>query len=211
MENILQLSDRENILEQMRAFVKTCVSEKRYAHILRVEQEAVAMGRLFIPEQIFDIRVAAIFHDVTKDIYFEEQLQLCKKFDIIINKCVGKPTIHALTGAYFAKEKFPNYITDEIFSAIKCHTTGSADMSAFDKILFVADYIEAGRKYEKCLSAREKFWNFSWECSSLERVSHLDDICVEILDNTLKYLIDNKAIIDEETLQARNNLLAKIL
>lgn len=209
MENILQLNDEIAILEEMRHFVKGCVGEKRFAHILRVEEEAVAMAKIFLPDKIFDIRVAAIFHDVTKDIYFEEQLQLCKKFDIILNKCVGKPTIHALTGAFFAKDKYPQYVTSEIFNAIKSHTTGSVGMSVFAKIIFVADYIEAGRTYEKCIRTREKFWSFSWNCSERERAEHLNDVCLEILDNTLNFLIDNKLVIDTETLDARNSLITE--
>lgn len=205
------MNDNFEFLDGLREHVRAKVSEKRYAHILRVEEEVAQIGAMLLPEKIKELRIAAIFHDVTKDIYLKEQLQLCKKFDIILDKCAEEATLHASTGAYYAKEAYPSYVTDEIFDAISAHTTGSSYMTTFDKILFVADYIEAGRTYERCRAVREKFWSFDWNCATDERIRHLDSICIDILDNTLKYLIDNKKVIDKETLSARNSLIGKML
>ena len=69
------MKDNELVLDEMRQFVKSKVSPRRYEHILRVESEAAEMARIFLKDKSFDLRVAAIFHDVTKDIYFKEQLQ----------------------------------------------------------------------------------------------------------------------------------------
>ena len=205
------MNNNFEFLDELREHVRTKVSEKRYAHILRVEEEVAQIGAILLPEKIKELRIAAIFHDVTKDIYLKEQLQLCKKFDIILDKCAEEATLHALTGAYYAREVYPSYVTDEIFDAISAHTTGSSCMTTFDKILFVADYIEAGRKYERCRAVREKFWSFDWSAADDERIRHLDNICIEILDNTLTYLIENKKVIDKETLAARNALVGKML
>ena len=52
--------------------------------------------------------------------------------------------LHAKLGACFANELYG--VTDpEILSAIIWHTTGCPEMSLLDKIVFIADYMEANR------------------------------------------------------------------
>ena len=53
--------------------------------------------------------------------------------------------IHARLGAYFAEYEYG--ITDsEILDAITYHTTGRPAMTMIEKIVYLADYIEPGRK-----------------------------------------------------------------
>ena len=39
-------------------------------------------------------------------------------------------------------------VPDAIYEAIRWHTTGKADMTQFEKILYLADYIEPTRDFE---------------------------------------------------------------
>ena len=53
--------------------------------------------------------------------------------------------VHAKLGAYLAEREYG--ITEkEVLSAIRFHTTGKADMTLLEKIIYIADYIEPGRK-----------------------------------------------------------------
>ena len=52
--------------------------------------------------------------------------------------------LHAKLGAYLA-ETIYEVKDPEILHAIKVHTTGAADMSVLDKIIYIADFIEPGR------------------------------------------------------------------
>jgi nicotinate-nucleotide adenylyltransferase len=54
--------------------------------------------------------------------------------------------LHALTGAALAKERFG--VSDEVYEAIRWHTTGKPDMSTLEKILYLADYTEPTRDFE---------------------------------------------------------------
>ena len=211
MEDILQVKKNSDVLEAMRGFLMTCVKNSRYQHILRVEDEIVKLGEIFLPDKLYELRVSAILHDITKDISLQQQLQLCKKFGIMYCDSKSKEILHSKTGAYYAREKFSLCVTDEIFNAIKNHTTGCADMSLFDKLLFVADYIESGRTYKKCISVREKLWKGLDTVASDQREKLLDEVCIEILDNTILFLVNEKKTIYEETITARNSLLCKIL
>ncbi len=209
MQDLSQMNS--SFLEDMRKAACSLVGQRRYEHILRVEKEIIRLSEVFLPDKLLDLRISAILHDITKDLSLKQQLQLCKKFDIIVSEHIAYEVLHAKTGAYYAKELFPSYVNEEVFNAIKNHTTGSVGMTLFDKLLFVADYIEEGRKYQKCLEVREKLW---FGVKSLktqsEREMLLDMICVEILDNTIEFLMREKRPIDEETVVARNELVCKI-
>ena len=196
-----------SVLNEMREVVSSLVSEKRYAHILGVEEEISRLGELYLPNKSFDLRVAAILHDITKDLSLKEQLHLCEKFDIILPECISVEILHAQTGAYYAKEKFPTYISDEIFNSIKRHTTGDEEMSLFDKLLFVADYTENGRSYQKCIEVRNRLWDNVCNMETEPQPKYLDSICVEILNNTILYLIKENKQIDAKTFFARNALM----
>ena len=71
---------------------------------------------------------------------------------------ISEPALwHSLTAGAAVRDSFPEYATDDILSAVYNHTVGSPDMSVFDEIILLADYIEEGRKYERCISLREAF------------------------------------------------------
>ena len=53
--------------------------------------------------------------------------------------------LHAKTGAAIAREVFG--VDDEIYRAIWWHTTGHADMTLLEKIIYLADYIEPSRDF----------------------------------------------------------------
>ena len=54
--------------------------------------------------------------------------------------------LHSKTGACIAKYIFGE--PDEVYDAIFWHTTGKADMTLMEKILYMADYIEPNRDFE---------------------------------------------------------------
>lgn len=53
--------------------------------------------------------------------------------------------LHAKVGSFLAREKYG--VNDKaILDAITYHTTGRPNMSTLDKIIYIADYIEPGRR-----------------------------------------------------------------
>jgi predicted HD superfamily hydrolase involved in NAD metabolism len=54
--------------------------------------------------------------------------------------------LHAKLGAEIAREQFG--VDDaEVLSAIEKHTTGAAEMSALDRVVYLADSLEPGRSF----------------------------------------------------------------
>ena len=54
--------------------------------------------------------------------------------------------LHAKTGAALAKHLYGQ--PEEVCRAIYWHTTGKADMTKLEKIIYLADYMEPNRKFD---------------------------------------------------------------
>lgn len=117
---------------------------KRVPHVAGTEQEAVKLARRW-GEDEGDAAEAAILHDITKRLTHDEQLRMCREYDIIIDDLerTNEKLLHARTGAAFCKKRFG--VPENIESAIRWHTTGRAGMTRLEKIIYLADYIEPTR------------------------------------------------------------------
>ena len=124
------------------------------AHVAGCEAEAVRLA-LHWGEDPELAAEAGILHDITKRCSCEEQLNLCEKYGIIIdNSERSNPRLlHARTGAALARELFG--ADDAVCEAIRWHTTGKPDMTLFEKILYLADYIEPTRDFDGIGPLRE--------------------------------------------------------
>lgn len=119
---------------------------QRVAHVIGCEFEAVELARRW-GEDPENAAEAGILHDITKKLGISDQLKLCEKYGIINDtlETENEKLLHAKTGAAVAKELFN--ISDEVYSAIRWHTTGKPDMSLLEKIIYMADYIEPNRDF----------------------------------------------------------------
>ena len=126
----------------------------RIAHVVGCESEAVMLAKTW-GEDPDTAATAGILHDITKKYRGEEQLKLCQKYGIVYGEAElhNTPILHALTGAAMARELF--HVSDEIYSAIRWHTTGRPDMSTLEKILYLADFIEPTRDFPGLDELRE--------------------------------------------------------
>ena len=134
-------------LTWLRSKVLDVLDEYRVAHVAGCESEAVALARQWgeDPELAAE---AAILHDITKRCTKDQQLQYCEKYGIINDNSEirNKSLLHAKTGAALARDLFG--IDDAVYEAIRWHTTGKPDMTRFEKILYLADYIEPTRDFD---------------------------------------------------------------
>ncbi|OUN07697.1 nicotinate (nicotinamide) nucleotide adenylyltransferase [Flavonifractor sp. An92] len=147
--DLTALSDRD-----LRACSYSMVKAKRLRHIQGTEEEAVRLALHWgaDPEKA---RKAAILHDCTKYLSGKEQLQLCEKYGIVLDDLERRAVklLHSKTGAAIAKHVFG--MPDDIYDAIFWHTTGKADMTLLEKILYTADYMEPSREFDGVERLRE--------------------------------------------------------
>ena len=96
---------------------------------------------------VTDAARAGILHDITKAIDGPLQLTLCEAYGKILSDFSRRypKTLHALTGSLVAQRIFGE--NEAVVSAIEHHTTGRADMTLLEKIIYVADYMEPCRDF----------------------------------------------------------------
>lgn len=133
-------------LSQLRPVALSYLKHRRIPHVLGTEQEAVRLAERYGGD-VEKARVAALLHDCTKKLDMEEQLTLCKQYGIELDELEQQALklLHAKTGAAIARDVFG--VDDEIYSAIRYHTTGRANMTKLEKIIYLADYIEPSRDF----------------------------------------------------------------
>ncbi len=133
-------------LEKLRPVALSFLKHKRIPHVLGTEQEAIRLA-LRYGADVQKARVAALLHDCTKKLDMEEQLALCRQYGIRLDELEQRALklLHAKTGAAIARDLFG--MDDEIYSAIYWHTTGHANMTLLEKIMYLADYIEPTRNF----------------------------------------------------------------
>lgn len=133
-------------LTWLRQQVDPWMKPSRIPHIRGVEQESVRLARRWGVDE-GDAAEAGILHDITKRMKPDEQLHLCRKYGIILDKFErSEPKIlHARTGAYFARDLFG--VPDAVFDAIEWHTTGRAGMAPLEMIVYLADICEPQRDF----------------------------------------------------------------
>lgn len=198
-------------LQFIREKIEDRISPKRYEHIIGVEKMALKLGRVLLPEQVKELQVAALLHDLTKEASLEEHLDLAERFDIVFSKDdLNAPQIlHSLTAQCVAKTDFSEFLTDDIISAITKHTLGGDEMSAFDEIIFISDFIEEGRKYESSVKTREFLLKSIENCSSrTEGLRYLHKACVLSIDCTVEHLTEKGFFLHPQIIKTKNALLA---
>ena len=198
----------EEVVDTLEEKVRPYYTEKRLKHTLSVAKEAVKLGEIYLPNEIQRLRAAALLHDITKIADQKKQLQYCEEFGIII-RCddfVSPSVLHAITGAELAKRDFAEYIDEDIVSAVRWHTTGHKGMTKFEALIFLADYIEETRDFEDCVKLRRYFYDRIYCKDDPDTV--LRDTMIYSFDLTISLLLKEGAIIDTDTIEARNDFVA---
>lgn len=162
---------------EIRDELQKILPQKRFYHTIGVSDTAMMLGALY-GQDMNALRLAGLLHDCAKGYKISENVELCENAGIEVTDAerINPQLLHAKLGAYFAKEIYG--VTDtNILDAIACHTTGKIGMTFFEKILFVADYIEPCRDRAKRLQEIRT-----------EAFNDIDKCLIMILEDTLSYL-----------------------
>ena len=144
-------------IDELRPIALSYLKAKRIPHVLGTEKTAVALAEKYGAD-VEKARVAALLHDCTKRLPMSDQLKLCEEYGIALDSVERRAVklLHAKTGAALARRVFD--VDDEIYNAILWHTTGRADMTTLEKVIYLADYIEPTRVFEGVDTLREAVW-----------------------------------------------------
>lgn len=196
-------------IARARMLVEDSLSEKRRIHVFAVAEEIHRLCQVFeLTDQEPQLFLAALLHDITKEKSLAAQLQLCAEYGIILRAEDTKTPkgLHAISAAEFARREFS--LSEPFCEAIRYHTTGRENMTLYDKLLFLADYIEKTRTWGPCKALRRVFWKKIRLCADAEERRSALDYAVRLgIDSTLQDLIEEEKFIHPDTLAARNSLL----
>ena len=133
-------------ISRLRPVALSYLKHKRIPHVLGTEQEAIRLAERYGAD-VEKARVAALLHDCTKKLDMPAQLALCGQYGIVLDELEQRALklLHSKTGAAIARDVFG--VDDEVYSAIWYHTTGHANMTKLEKIIYLSDYIEPSRDF----------------------------------------------------------------
>lgn len=198
----MKFTDEE--LSELKESLNQRLSEDRYRHTLGVERAAVALGERCLPTHISQLRAAALLHDVAKELSFEKLKEILgQTSDITESDYLSPPIFHSLAAPFIIENDYPKFATSDILRAVRYHTTASSDMTVFDEIIFVADFIEDTRLYSASVELRDRLMSqIKASNSTEESIKHLHRAVVWILEFTVEYLNSKNKYINERTVVA---------
>lgn len=177
--------------------VKQSVDDRRFQHIIRVEQTAIKLAEKN-GVNIEKASIAALLHDYAKQKPDSEFVRYIN--DLAMDPELldyGNAIWHGLVGAEIIKAEL-NIFDEEILNAVRYHTVGAPVMSCLDQVIFMADYVEPGRDFEGVEEAR-KVTNQNLKQGVVYQLTH-----------TLSYLVDNKKTVFPAMIASYNAWVQRI-
>ena len=185
--------------KRMRELLRQRLGEHRFEHSLGVAKTARRMAKVYglDPDKA---RMAGLLHDWDKrgDACWVQDRARSFGLDLHPQIIDDMPwLLHGYTAAAALGRDFPE-LGSEVLTAIARHTTGAADMSDLDCVIYVADLIEPGRDYGKD-SGIDSLRALVGEVS-------LQELYYQAFKQTLGYLIDRDKPLFPGTAELYNEL-----
>ena len=181
--------------EKYNAVIKSRLSEHRYIHSFNVSKAAVNLAKLNGANEE-KAALAGILHDVMKEAPLDVQYEYIEKNGekLTFSELHNHAVVHQMSGAAFCRLELG--ITDnDILLPIGYHTTGHADMTLAEKIIYTADFISADRDYPDVGVMR-----------TLAEKS-LDEAMIYSIKYTVNKLLLDTRLVHPDTLNCYNYLL----
>lgn len=182
-------------IEEIKIYLKSNLTEKRYIHTLGVADTAKKLAELN-GISVEKAEIAGLSHDVAKNLSKAKMEEIMNEYNIAISHVEesNKNLWHSIVGPIEAKEKL-KIEDEEILDAIRWHTTGKEHMSTLTKIIYIADMIEPSRDFKRV--------------EEIRKVT-LEDLDMGVycgLTQSIEFLLAKNLLIDENTIRARNCFL----
>ena len=133
--------------KDIECYLRSNLTEERYLHSKRTADTAEKLCML----HGYDAkkgRVAGLLHDIAREHTSPEIFELAgrDRYGISSIEREYPVLLHGRAGAVLASEKL-GIVDEDILDAVRWHTTGKRDMPGLTAVLYIADYIEPGRKH----------------------------------------------------------------
>ena len=174
----LEYVKTDDIFNDILNFLNSHSQHKTIKHLLNVSEKGTEFAEKY-GENIYKIKLAAYFHDISVIIPNENKIEYAEHYNIKIldEERIFPMIIHQKISREIAERIFG--LKDiEILNAIECHTTLKAFPTRLDMILFIADKIK---------------WDQEGDPPYLEEIeTGLKNSLENGVKNFIKYWTDNK-------------------
>lgn len=134
--------------EKYENLIKERLSEYRYVHSMNVAKRAVELANIYGADKE-KCYLAGVLHDVTKETPYDDQEKLIftSRMNLTDLEKNNKKVYHQMSGMAYVKDELG--INDkDVLDGIRYHTTGRANMTKFEMIIYLADLTSAERNYK---------------------------------------------------------------
>jgi len=170
----------------------------RFRHSREVSRTAVRLAERWGVD-VEKARLAGILHDCARNLKGEALLSCAKEYGLFPSEIeLRQPAlIHAKLGALQAERRF-GVKDPSVLQAIRTHTTGAAQMTTLDKIIYLSDSIEPGRNFVGLQLIREL------------AEKDLDAAILAAFDQGIRFVLDGGGLLHPDTVDGRNSLLMEM-
>ncbi|MBP6491732.1 MAG: bis(5'-nucleosyl)-tetraphosphatase (symmetrical) YqeK [Clostridia bacterium] len=188
----MQCTDKKTLIE----YIERNMTEKRKIHTYAVVEEARKLSQRY-GEDMEKAELAALFHDFFRGVSekalngYVRQLGLDSSY---LNNC---NLAHSKIAAFLMEHEY-NITDQDMINAVSYHTTGRANMSRLEKIIYLADAIEPNRNYPGVEKVRELAFQ------------DLDKACLLSLEHSIDYVNCRGLYLDQDTMLARDCIKEEI-
>lgn len=183
------------------SYLKKKLKEVRYQHTLRVVDMGIILAEKFKYENINKVKLGCYLHDVGKNLGSNKIFEIvCNEgYKLSPDELKNINIFHGVASMVIARDEF-NIRDEEVLNSIKNHVTGVENMSMLDKIVFLADFFEIGRDFNRVNESRnEALINFN-----------INKSLFLAYNSIISELLSKNLFIHENTLKARNFVLREL-
>ncbi len=185
------------VIDELERFTKMLLTKERRRHTIGVLNFSLFLNEkhnLGLDEMM--IRIAALGHDLFRDVGERKMLLIAKAYGIEPNEIEArKPVLlHSKIAARYLKRKLGEGY-DEIMEAVEYHTSGRRNMGKLAKLIFISDSLEENRSFPGVEKLREMV------------IEDFETGFFEVLKNKLEYVISNDLILLPESVELWNSIV----
>lgn len=127
----------------------------RLKHIQGVLETSLKLGQIHNLD-LNKLTLAALLHDITKyeDTSFHKEI-IKEHYENPkeIFRDFNDQILHSFSAAVIATQSY-GILDQDVLDAILSHTIGRPEMTMYEKVIFISDYIEPNRTYKSCVETR---------------------------------------------------------
>ena len=182
-------------VKEIKKILEYELSPKRFTHSVNVMNASIVLAEKH-GANLKQAALAGLLHDCAREISNEKLLELSKKFDMNGDHVIFEQPelLHGPVGSKLAKSEY-GIIDKSILYAVYYHTIGRENMSLLEKVVFVADYIEPGRKFSGVEEIRKA------------AEDDLDQAMILALDSTICHVMSMGRLIHPNAIFTRNFII----